>query len=290
MKLYLALAACVFVLSHLLNPPLAASGRAVPEEMQNVMHQAKYDHALWGLFVKDMETGEILYDLNSEKLFSPASTTKLFSVAALLHAFGDDYRFKTPVFAVGKIEQGRLQGNLILVAQGDLTLGGRESQPDKIAYTKLDHINANEVPGVVLTKEDPLKGLNDLARQVYEKGIREVNGDVAIDDSLFEATEKRGMVLTPILVNENLIDIVINPSHVGEAANLSWRPQVPGYQVDSQVKTVPKGGALEIDISSDAEGKRILVRGTIPLDQSDIVRTFSIKDPHLSPGPRLFRP
>jgi len=54
------------------------------------------------MYVKDLQTGEVLYDLNSNKLFSPASTTKLFSVEALLQAYGDDYRFKTPVYAIGR--------------------------------------------------------------------------------------------------------------------------------------------------------------------------------------------
>lgn len=233
-----------------------------------------------GIYVKDIQTGEVLYDFNSDKLFSPGSTSKLFTMAALLHTFGDDYRFKTPVYASGKIENGQLQGNLILVAQGDLTMGGRQlKNSDKIAYTKMDHIIANDVPGAILTPENPLNGLNDLATQVYQSGIREVNGDVVIDDSLFETVEKRGMLITPIMINENLIDLVINPTAIGQQANLTWRPQVPGYEVDNQIKTVAKEGALAIDISSDASGHKILVKGTIPMEQHDIVRTFSIKDP-----------
>ncbi len=258
---------------------LNAAEKTLPEEMQKIMHQAKYEHSIWGIFVKNLQTGEILFDLNSEKLFSPASTTKLFSVAALLHAFGDDYRFKTPVFATGKIENGQLQGNLILVAQGDLTMGGRELNTDKIAFTKLDHIIANEVPGVILTPEDPLQGLKALAKQVYQKGIKEINGDVVIDDSLFETIQKRGMALTPIIINENLIDIVINPTDLDQPASLTWRPEVPGYAVDNQIKTVAKDGPIAINISSDDLGHKILVQGTVPIDQHDIVRTFSIKDP-----------
>lgn len=259
---------------------LTASEKPLPEQMQKVMHQTKYDHSIWGIYVKDLQTAEVLYDINSEKLFSPASTTKLFTMAALLHAFGDDYRFKTPVFASGKIEKGQLQGDLILVAQGDLTMGGRElKNSNKIAYTKMDHIIANEVPGVILTPENPLNGLNELAKQVYQSGIREVNGDVVIDDSLFETIEKRGMIITPMMINENLIDLVINPTAIGQQANLAWRPQVPGYEVVNQIKTVTKDGALAIDVSSDDSGHKIIVQGTIPMEQRDIVRTFSIKDP-----------
>lgn len=259
---------------------LNSAEKPLPEEILKVMHQAKYDHSIWGIYVKDIQTGEVLYDLNSDKLFSPASTTKLFSVAALLNAYGDDYRFKTPVYAVGKIQNGQLQGNLILVAQGDLTMGGRQPNPNTIAFTKLDHINANEVPGVTLTKENPLYGLNELAKQIYQKGIREINGNVLIDENLFETTEKRGMMISPIFINENLIDLVFNPSSSGQAAQMTWRPHVPGYEVTNQVKTVAKGEPLAIEISSDDAGHKILVKGTIPIGQHDVVRTFSIKDPN----------
>lgn len=258
---------------------LNASERDLPEEMQQIMHQAKYEQAIWGIYVKDIQTGKILFDLNSEKLFSPASTTKLFSIAALLHTFGDDYRFKTPVYASGEIKDGKLQGELILVAQGDLTMGGRQSNTDKIAFTKLDHIIANEVPGVILTTEDPLYGINELAKQVYQSGIKEITGDLIIDDSLFETIQKRGMVLSPIMINENLIDIIINPTTLGEKAELTWRPKVAGYTFENQVKTVANSEALSLEITSDDLGHKITIQGSIPLDQSNIIRTFAIKDP-----------
>lgn len=258
---------------------LSASEKSPSENMKKIMDEAKYEHAMWGLYVKDLQTGDVLYDLNSNKLFSPASTTKLFSVAALLHTYGDDYRFKTPVYAVGKVENGQLNGNLVLVAQGDLTMGGRQPNADTIAYTKLDHINANEIPGVILTKENPLHGLNELAKQVYQKGIRQINGDVLIDESLFDSTEVRGMMLSPIFLNENLIDIVINPTEMGKPAEVSWRPMVPGYTVKNEIKTVEKGETVSIEITADKAGHHILVQGTVPIDQKNLVRTFSIKDP-----------
>ena len=258
---------------------LNAEVKTLPDDIQKVMHQDKYEHSIWGLYVKDARTGEILYDLNSNKLFSPGSTTKLFSVEALLNAYGDDYRFKTPVYADGKIQNGQLQGNLILVAQGDLTMGGRQPNANTIAYTKMDHVYANDLPGVILTKENPLHGINELAKQIQQKGIKEINGQVLIDDNLFDATEKRGVIISPIFINENLIDLVFNPAAIGDAATLTWRPKVPGYEVTNQVKTVAKGEPLAIEVSADDEGHKILVKGTIPIGQKDVVRVSSIKDP-----------
>ncbi len=258
---------------------LQANAPTLPVALQKIMNQSKYDTALWGLYVKDLETQEILYDLNATKLFSPGSTTKLFTTEALLATFGDDWRFKTPIYALGTIKNGELVGNLVLVASGDLTMGGREPNPNTINFTKFDHVYANSLPGVILTKEDPLHGINELAKQVHQKGIKAINGDVLIDTSLFEESKQRGMTLSPIFINENLIDIVVNPSEIGEAASITWRPEVPGYTVNNQVKTVASGSKLELVTSSDITGHNITITGTIPADQNNIVRTSTIKDP-----------
>ncbi len=260
--------------------PLQSEEKTLPKNMQSIMQQDKYVHANWGVYVKDVETGKVLFNMNSNRMVLPASTTKLFSVAALLQAYGDDYRFKTPVYALGEIDKGIFTGNLILVAQGDLTMGGRQGKTDAIAFTKLDHIIANNIPGVILTPEDPLAGIQALAKQVHDKGIRQIDGDILIDDRLFETTQKREMTLSPMIINENLIDMVVNPGTVGEAARLSWRPQAPGYTVTNQIKTVSKGEAIDLHITADEAGRNIVVQGSLPADQKDVVRTFSIKDPN----------
>jgi len=258
---------------------LSAANQELPKEMQKIMNQPKYMHAIWGVYVKDLQTNKVILDLNGNKLFSPASTTKLLSVTALLQAFGDDYRFKTPVYATQKIQEGLLTGNLILVAQGDLIMGGREKNKDEIDYTKLDHIIANEVPGAILTKGDPLRGINDLAKQIYQLGLREIIGDVLIDDRLFEIIEKRGMSLSPIMINENLIDIVANPTIVGEKARLTWRPQIPEFAIENQLVTGRPKENMSIEITTDPVGNKIIVKGIVPADQRDIVHTVSIKNP-----------
>jgi serine-type D-Ala-D-Ala carboxypeptidase/endopeptidase (penicillin-binding protein 4) len=247
----------------------------LPDPIQKMMDQPKYEHSIFGLYVKDLQTGEVLFDLNSGKLFAPASTTKLFSVLALLEAYGDDYRFCTPVYAVGEIQSGILQGNLVLVGQGDLTLGGRQ-KGESIEFTKLDHIIANNVPGTILTPEDPLKGLNDLARQVAEKGIKEIKGDVIIDDSLFETAKLREMTLSPVLLNENLIDFVINPTTIGKPADVTIRPNVPGYSMTSRILTADEGADIEV---TEDPRHGIQLKGTIGMDQKDVVKTFAVQDP-----------
>lgn len=266
------IAACAFISLEAEQPKLS-------QNMLRIMEQAKYRQATWGVYVKEAKSGREILSYNADKMFLPASTTKLFSTAALLAAYGEDYRFKTPVYALGKLQNQRLEGDLVIVGQGDLTFGGRQQQGSNvIQFTKMDHIIANNVPGAVLTSADPLNGLNALAEQIKEKGILEITGDVVVDDRLFESTERRGVNLTPLMINENLIDFVINPAEVGSQTALMWRPQVEGYTVKNEVQTVSGGGAIDIQISSDPKGEKIVVRGTIPQDQKDVVRTFAVKD------------
>lgn len=256
---------------------LQGQEKPLPEKMLKIMQQPKYQHAQWGILAKDSETGKVIVDLNSNQLFLAGSVTKVYSVAAFLHAYGDSYRFKTPVYLKGDLQNGILEGDLILVGKGDLTMGARQTG-DTLSFTKIDHSYANMLPGAGLTKQNPLHGINELAKQIREKGITQVNGNILVDNRLFEETDSRGIKITPLMINENLIDIVINPTQSNQTAELSWWPQVPGYTVVNHVQTVEKG-AFQIQVTSDELGRQVVVEGTIPLDQKEVVRTFSIKDP-----------
>lgn len=260
--------------------PLTATNE-LPEKFVKIMEQPKYKHATWGIYAIDSITGHTYFDLNSDKFFLPASTTKLFSVGALLNAYGDDYRFNTPIYAIGTVTNGDLDGHLVLVAKGDLTFGGRQSGKDAIEYTKMDHIIANYAPGVILTKGDPLAAIKFLSKKVKDSGIKKIQGDILIDDRLFETTTKRGMILSPMMINENLIDLTVNPTQVGSFARLDVRPNVRGYDVKNEVKTVEAGQPLQLDVTSDNLGRNIVIKGSIPMDAKDIVRTAAIKDPKL---------
>src|SRR5579863_2136686 len=190
--------------------PAADAGEKLSPEIRGVINESRFKHAHWGILVADRATGEVLQELDADKLLPPASTTKLYSVAAALDALGSDYRFETPVYRRGTIKAGGvLDGDLILVAVGDLTMGGRTTPTGEIEYTKNDHTYSGLSGDGVLTSGDPLAGLNALARQVAEAGIRQVEGQVIVDARAFapaNATGSGPSHLTPILINDNLID------------------------------------------------------------------------------------
>jgi D-alanyl-D-alanine carboxypeptidase/D-alanyl-D-alanine-endopeptidase (penicillin-binding protein 4) len=243
------------------------------------MGAPRYGIARWFLYVADRATGEPLYSFNGDDLVLPASTTKLWSTAAALDAYGPDFRFLTTIYRLGTLDSsGELQGDLVLVASGDLTMGGRNTADGRIAFTSIDHAEANLIPGATLTPEDPLAGLNDLARQVAASGIRRVRGNVLIDARLFEQKEKDDYILTPIMINDNLIDVTIRPGDVGQAATVDWRPQTAAYQVQSQVRTVAAGGDSDVTATSPRPGV-IVVEGTVAADAGELLRTVQVADP-----------
>lgn len=269
------------LLSLLVLPAMSDAADKLSPALTTLLNAPEFKEAHWGCLVVDLDSGVILYEMNSDKLFAPASTTKLYSSAAALDALGAGYRFETPVFRRGEVDSvGRLKGDLILVASGDLTFGGRTGPDGKIAFVSTDHTYANDAVNGELTAPDPLQGLNDLAQKVSAAGISQVRGDVLIDDRLFDAALSSGSGpsrVTPILVNDNVLDLMLTPGQSGQLAQLSWRPQTAAMRVDSRVFTTAANEPMEITIQ--AVGPRnVQVSGKIPEGRKPLLRTFEVPD------------
>jgi serine-type D-Ala-D-Ala carboxypeptidase/endopeptidase (penicillin-binding protein 4) len=249
--------------------------------IERVTQQPHFKHAHWGALFVDLNSGEVVFDRNGDKLFVPASTTKLFSVACALDALGADYRFLTPVVRRGEVsEAGELKGDLILIASGDLSFGGRTTPEGKIAFTNGDHTYANGNPDAELTEADPLAGVNYLAKQVASAGIKRVRGDVLIDDRLFERAESSGSGpsrVSPCSINDNVVDIMVTPSEVGQLAKWTSRPQTAAIQIESKIVTVEADKPLEIVLRDVGLG-RISVSGQIPKGHKPILRVQEVPD------------
>ena len=269
-----------FVLAAL--PSATWADDALAKKVDEFLAQPHFTQAHFGLLFVELESGQVVLDRESQKLFAPASVTKLFSTAAALDALGADYRFRTPIHYRGKVnDDGVLEGDLILVASGDLSFGGRTDDKGEIAFTDGDHTYANWSGEAVLTPQDPLTGLNELARQVAASGIKQIRGDVLIDDRLFEHAEGSGSgpsIVTPILINDNVIDFTFEPTEPGQPAKVTWRPQTSYFQMEQDVQTVREDQSLETTLRLAAPGK-LAVSGKIPANRKPLVRIFEIPEP-----------
>ena len=152
---------------------------SLSKAVARITNHSHFVHTQWGALFVDQNSGVVVFKHDSEKLFIPASTTKLFTVACALDALGADHRFLTPVVMRGEMKpQGILEGDLILIASGDLRFGGRATDKGTIAFTNVDHTYALDNSDAELTMTNPLAGLNELARQVAALGIKHVSGDL----------------------------------------------------------------------------------------------------------------
>src|SRR5262249_51893398 len=165
--------------------------------------------------------------------------------SAALCALGPGFKFETPVYRRGPLSDGRLDGDLILVASGDLTLGGRTDKDGRLAFKDHDHTYANANNKAALTDTDPLAGLKSLARQVKQAGVRAAPGGGPTTARLFDQAQGSGSgpdVVTPVLVNDNVIDVLITPgAKAGDPATVRTRPETSFFQVDARVETVSRG-------------------------------------------------
>ncbi len=264
--------------------PAARGADDLAVKIEAITNGPDYKHARWGLLIVDAESGKTLYERDADRLFMPASVTKLYSCAAALAAFGPDHRFETPVYRRGSVEDGRLRGDLILVARGDLTLGGRTTADGKMAFKDHDHIYANFPSGSEseVTDTDPLAGLVALAKAVKDAGITRIDGDVLIDDRLFARARGSGSgpdLLTPVVINDNVIDALITPAEKpGQPALVKMRPQTSLIQMDAQVSTGPERGPQTISIESVGPN-RFTVRGQVRARSQPLVRIYPVDDP-----------
>jgi PBP4 family serine-type D-alanyl-D-alanine carboxypeptidase len=274
----------------------SAAHSDLPSAITSVMQKPRYAQSTWSLFVADVATGETLYELHPDQMALTGSVRKLFSVGLALEQLGADHRFTTPVYRRGSVDaQGALMGDLVLVAAGDLTLGGRVNADGTIAFTDFDHNDANNLGTAILAPQDPLHGLDDLAQQVRASGIRTVTGDVIVDDRLFESfrVPNQNLLITPIVVNENMVDVTVAPTQLGQDASVDWRPRTAAFSVTGMVATTAAGTPDTVSLSGNGlveclgtAGCSGAIEGDIPVgyqaplsDSSELVQVFRIEDP-----------
>jgi D-alanyl-D-alanine carboxypeptidase len=270
----------------------AANPGSVPPEINAIFDKPLYKGATWGLRVIDVETERPLINLKPHYDFFVGSVRKVFTVGELMNEVGPAHTYDTPIYRQGTITgTGVLQGDLILVASGDLTMGGRTNPDGTVAYTSFDHNEANSLGNALLTKPNPLAGYAALAREIADSGISAITGDVVIDDRLFQPFDFRDeFKVKPIFVNDDVVDLIIDPTALEELASLKHRPHSAALAVTNAVKMTASDTMVKIEPGLPAcigqPGCTITLEGDLPVGyvpaltgSYPLIRTFRIVDP-----------
>jgi N-acyl-D-amino-acid deacylase len=264
-------------------PARAQSEASLAQRIQKVMSRPDFAHANFGIEFYSLDSGKVIYALNADKLFVPASTTKTLTEGTLLAKLGADYRFHTRVYHTGPIDKhGTLKGDLILVASGDPNLSNRIQPDGTLAFVDHDHsYNGPALPG------DPLAVIQEFVSQIKSKGVRKIEGKIYVDASLMPDSEREGgtgVVMSSIMVNDNVIDLVGKPgSKPGDAVQLSVSPQSSYLHFVNNVVTGDAKSKLAFNASDPVavpDGSlTVALTGNIPMGTEPQTAAFAVPSP-----------
>ncbi len=234
---------------------------------------------LWGVVLTTAD-GEVLYDRNAERLFMPASNTKLIVSAVASALLPGDFTVNTSVYATGPVVDGVLQGDLVLYGRGDPTFSRRCYGVD----TTL----------VGACEEDPFKPLKLLALQLKVRGIRAVAGGVIGDGSYFEPTvvhpsweayDLNWWYAAPVSglgFNDNAIDIKYSAGpDVDTPPTISFSPDFGDVSISNRARTSPRGSRKTIEFYRTLGTMSIWAEGAMPMGRSERTEYFALPDPNL---------
>ncbi|PHI19742.1 D-alanyl-D-alanine carboxypeptidase/D-alanyl-D-alanine-endopeptidase [Lewinellaceae bacterium SD302] len=224
-----------------------------------------------GIDVMDLETGARIASHDPGRSLIPASTQKLITTGVALKLLGDDHRFPTRLKAQGRIENGVLYGDIIIVGGGDPTLGS----PVMPAASRRDGL------------------LKTFVAQIQAAGIQEVNGAVIGDDSHFgtagvamdwpwaDLGNYYGAGSYGLNWHDNLyyLDLTQRQTLGSTPPIRGTRPNVPDLTIENELRTAARGSGDNAYIYGAPFNYRNFLRGTIPAGTGRFTIKGSLPDP-----------
>jgi D-alanyl-D-alanine carboxypeptidase/D-alanyl-D-alanine-endopeptidase (penicillin-binding protein 4) len=210
-------------------PPPPVNSAPLEAQIKDILSVPAAKDAFWGIEVRDVKADKILYSLNADHFFVPASNTKLFTTALALSRLGPGYQFHTRV-----IQSGR---DLVLVGAGDPNLSGRT-----LPYQPK------------LPDPAPLAAINQLADEIVARGIRHIDGNIVGDDTAFvyepyppgwgltDTYDDDGPPVSAICVDDNVAKLqIVAPLADGALVETSWQLPFDLFRIDNALLTDSEG-------------------------------------------------
>ncbi len=257
----------------LLAAAVSAGAAEKPAPLQRridaILDRPAFAPAFWGVEVRNVRTGRILYARNAEKNFKPASSLKVVTTAAALDAFGPDARFRTTVETAGRLDAfGRIVGDVYLVGGGDPNLSGRFHDGRAIAP------------------------FEQLAAQMETAGVRRIEGRVLGHEGLFGGDRRGddwawgdlvwcyGAEVSALALNDNCVDLTVAPGErEGDAVVIGASPPSSYYRIVSTATTSARGAPGQLRLERDLGGNVIRISGTHAIGQKPWQGSVAIEDP-----------
>ncbi len=236
------------------------------EQVEKIFNDSRFENAFWGAAIQSLDSGEVWYERNADKLFMPASNEKIPTAAAGLLYFGPDWTFTTHLCAEGEISGDTLDGNLVVFGNGDPTM-----------YTRF--------------QEDSRSVFFEWADKLKENGITRVTGDLIGDDN---AWDENGFgygwtvggldawysaETSALSFNENYVDLTFKPPATVDG-KLTVTPNIPSayFEIVDKTKVVAEG-RTRVSVDREYGTNQIVLSGTVVAGDKSFERSPSIWNP-----------
>lgn len=213
------LVACTLLMPGRMALAQTAPGATLPADVRDALEQAALPREALAVWVQEVggpaATTRPRLSWRADAPINPASLTKLLTTYAALDLLGPAWTWSTPVWLQGPINDGVLDGNLVIKGSGD--------------------------PKLVLER------LWLMLRKVRELGVRQIRGDIVLDRSSFVVPEQNpadfdGEPLRPynvsadaLLLNYKTVTLTFTPDPARAAAFVGVEPPLAGVRVDASV-------------------------------------------------------
>ncbi|MEO7853717.1 MAG: D-alanyl-D-alanine carboxypeptidase/D-alanyl-D-alanine-endopeptidase [Rubrivivax sp.] len=134
-----------------------ASAQPWPPEVDAALQRARVPADALSLVLQEVGAAKPLIAYNAEAAVNPASLAKLLTTVAALDLLGPSWSWSTPVWLLGSVDNGVLEGSVIIKGSGD--------------------------PKLVVER------VWLLLRRVMQNGVREIRGNIVLDRSAFARAE-----------------------------------------------------------------------------------------------------
>ena len=230
----------------LLAAASAAVSARLPGEVYAALDRAKLPPDAVVVVVQEAGSTRNRLAWRETAAVNPASLTKLLTTYAALDLLGPAWSWSTPVWLQGTVNDGVLEGNLVIKGSGDPKL-----VPERLWL---------------------------LMRRVQQLGVREIHGDIVLDRSAFSVPEQNpaefdGEPLRPynvradaLLLGYRSVLIGFTPDAARGLALVSVDPPLAGVSADAGVPLSAGAcndwrGELKADFS---DPQRLRLAGSFP--------------------------
>ena len=202
---------------------LSVAAMTAQEAVDRFVSHSSLRYASVGVQVIDLDSARSIASFRPEQANITASTMKTVVSSAALGLLGPHFRFETPVYLDGEVEDGVFRGTLVVRGLGDPTLGS-----------------------VFLPCQANI--VDEIISALRARGISRIEGEILCDDSYYgfpyfdedwdvgDLAYDYGAAVHALSFHDNLVTISYTLDSRGRVSHSSIKPPVPGLKVVSRCR------------------------------------------------------